>query len=153
MTAQLLQSLMKRKAFPDSAQKLELIETHISWVILTDNFAFKIKKPVQFTFLNFSSLSHRAYYCQKEVELNQRLAPEVYLGVLPIFQKKGGPVIGGSEGMIIDYAVWMKRLDSSKEMDRLLEQNAVKEESIRALAKQLAMFHLNHIPKNLSTHR
>ena len=110
MTAQLLQSLIDRKAFPDSAHKPKLIETHISWVVLTDHFAFKIKKPVHFAFLDFSSLSQRAYYCQKEVKLNQRLAPKVYLGVLPIIQKEDGPMIGGSEGTIIDYAVWMKKI-------------------------------------------
>ena len=150
MTAQLLQSLIDRKAFPDSAHEPTLIETHISWVVLTDHFAFKIKKPVHFTFLDFSSLSKRAYYCQREVTLNQRLAPKIYLGVLPIFQRQDGPVLGGSEGIIIDYAVWMKRLDSNKEMDRLLVQNEVREESIRALAKQLAAFHLNHRIKKSS---
>lgn len=147
MTAQLLQSIIDRKAFPDSAAKPELIETHISWVVLTDHYAFKIKKPVQYTFLDFSTLAKRACYCESEVRLNRRLAPHVYLGVLPIVQTREGPVLRATGGEIVDYAVWMQKLDTQKEMDRLLVHGEVGANSIRAIARQLALFHLkNRLP-------
>lgn len=141
MTRASLQTLIDRRAFPDTAEEPELIETHISWIVLTDQYAFKIKRPLQFAFLDFSTLDKRKYFCHREVLLNRRLAPETYLGTLPIRMMDNQLEIGGEEGEIVDYVVWMKKLDPNREMDHLLENGAVKEKAMIALAGQLAVFH------------
>ena len=120
------------------------METHISWVILTPAFAFKIKKPVQFPFLDFSTPELREFYCREELRLNRRLAPDMYLEVLPVYTDQDGlPVIclGGSGGAPIDYAVSMKRMDNQRQMDKLLRQNAVEPKDMEALATMLVRFH------------
>ena len=116
----------------------EMKETHISWVLLTD-YAYKIKKPVKFSFLDFSSLEKREFFCNEEVRLNRRLAPEVYLGVVQICIKDGKAVLG--KGTPIDYAVKMKKLDGACMMDRLLDAGKIDETHIRKLASMIADFH------------
>lgn len=118
----------------------ELIETHISWVILTQSFAFKIKKPIQYSFLDFSSLEKRKFYCERELELNQRLS-DVYLNVLPIKRRNKHLFLGSGEGEIIDYAVQMSRLKTTNKMDSLLLENGVNQGHIKALAEKIAHFH------------
>ena len=87
--------LCRPDAFAHPADDLQLRETHISWVILAGNYAYKIKKPVDFGFLDFSSLERRRHFCERELELNSRFAPELYLAVVPITETGAGPVIGG----------------------------------------------------------
>jgi aminoglycoside phosphotransferase family enzyme len=118
----------------------ELIETHISWVILAGPYAYKVKKPVRFDFLDFSTLAKRRYYCQRELELNQRLARQYYLQVVPVYQSGAGPTVA-APGSIIDYAVQMKRMDGARQMNRLLEQGQVTPGDMRHLAEVLAGFH------------
>lgn len=118
----------------------ELIETHISWVILTQSFAFKIKKPIQYSFLDFSSLEKRKYYCNRELELNQRLS-DIYLDVLPIKRRNKHFFLGPGKGETIDYAVRMSRLKSANKMDTLLLKNGVNQTQIKALAEKIAHFH------------
>lgn len=115
-------------------------ETHISWVILTKNMAFKIKKPVALSFLDFSELANRKIYCDREVQLNQRFS-DIYLGVLPLRQENERYTLGEGAGPIIDYAVQMKRLPSGQRMDLLLAEGGVKERHIRQLAKRIADVH------------
>ncbi|MFH0737886.1 MAG: phosphotransferase [Candidatus Micrarchaeota archaeon] len=120
-----------------------LAETHISWVLLGHDFVFKIKKPVKFSFLDFSTLEKRRFFCEEEVRLNRRLAPEVYLGVVPITAQEGGSgAVGfGGHGRVVDYAVKMARLDQNKMMDRLLAEGKISEEDVRRLAAKVAAFH------------
>jgi uncharacterized protein len=118
----------------------ELIETHISWVILAGPYAYKVKKPVRFDFLDFSTLAKRRYYCQRELALNQRLARQYYLEVLPVYQSAEGPTLA-APGNIIDYAVQMKRMDGTRQMNRLLEQGQVTPGDMWRLAEVLASFH------------
>jgi aminoglycoside phosphotransferase family enzyme len=118
-----------------------LKETHISWVILTEQYAWKIKKPLQLSFLDFSTLEKRKYYCQREVELNKRLADGMYIKTCPIFKKDGLFSFTGEEKVILDYTVLMKRMDTAREMDRLLENNQVSTQDIEKLAGQIAAFH------------
>jgi len=120
---------------------VELVETHISWVLLTPDRGYKIKKPVRFSFLNFSTLAARKYYCEREVLLNRRLTEGMYLGVDPIRQTPGGLKIGGEVGEVIDYAVVMKRMDENLLMNRLLEKDEVKVPQMHQLAEQLTRFH------------
>jgi len=120
----------------------QLVETHISWVILSPDWVYKIKKPVQFSFLDFSSLEQRHFYCERELVLNNRLTQEIYLDIVPIRQNANQQLyFGGQEGEILDYAVKMKRLDSSRQMDNLLKDNRVFSLHLDQLAQQLSRFH------------
>ncbi len=144
MTCEQIQKLVDHGLFPGQAAPAEWVETHISWVVLTSEFAFKIKKPVQFPFLDFSTAEKRKFFCREELRLNRRLAPDMYLDVLPIYLTKDGvPAISQTvhEGMPLDYAVWMKRMDNSRQMDLLLRQNAVSATDMADMARILARFH------------
>lgn len=150
MTSEQIHSIAKGGRFPGSKTPAEVIETHISWVILTPAFAFKIKKPVQFSFLDFSTLEKREFYCREELRLNRRLAPDMYLDVLPISEtKEGEPEIcranGGGEAL--DFAVAMKRMDNNRQMDNLLRQNAVTANDMEILADMLVRFHRSVVLK------
>jgi len=135
--------MMEECLFPDTCENSKLLETHISWVVLTDQFAFKIKRPVKHSFLDFSTFEKRKYFCEQEVELNSRLAPEMYIGVFPITTNMFDPGIPNEENQIIDFALQMLRMDNEKEMDKLLKDNRVKEISIKRLAEIIAKFHKN----------
>jgi len=148
MTSEQIQSIAIGSRFPGPKTSAEVVETHISWVILTPAFAFKIKKPVQFPFLDFSTLEKREFFCREELRLNRRLAPDMYLDVLPIILTKDGmPEICLTNGgeVPLDYAVSMKRMDNNRQMDKLLSQNAVTANEIEALAKMLVRFHHSSI--------
>ncbi len=141
MTDQQIRHLIDRGGLPDADPDTALVSTHISWVILTRDHAYKIKKPVHFSFLNFSSLEARRYFCEQELSLNRRLAPDMYLNIVPVYQGPDGPVLAKAEGRVIDYALRMRRLDSSRQMDQLLEQGEVVPDQIDALADQMIAFH------------
>src|SRR5690606_33165273 len=111
-------------------------ETHISWVILCDDFVYKIKKPVDYSFLNFSTLNLRKHYCEREIVLNKRLTPGVYLEVLPVREHADQISIGSGEGTIIDYTVKMNKLDIHKQMDNLLKNDGVTNTDMRNLAEK-----------------
>jgi len=142
MTIEQIQSIIDLQRFPGEKEPAELIETHISWVILTPEFVYKIKKPLKFSFLDFSTLEKREFYCREELQLNRRLAPSMYLDVLPIkLLNDGIPAIDAKDGTLLDYAVQMKRMDNSQQMDKLLLRNTVSAAHIEALAGVLARFH------------
>ena len=142
MTIDQVRYIVEHHLYPGAEQAAELVETHISWVILTRKFVFKIKKPIQLSFLDFSTKEKRAFYCREELHLNKRLAPEMYLDVLPIrLSSEGHPVIGAKDGDLIDMAIWMNRMDNSRQMDHLLHQNAVTDQDMASLAQVLAAFH------------
>ncbi len=137
--------ILERSAFPGSDKGAKLVETHISWVILTPEFAFKIKKPIQYDFLDYSTLLARKKFCQDEYRLNRRLAPDTYLGVLPIGLKDGQPCIAEGIENPMDYAVWMRREDNGRQLDVLLNAGKVKPEDLKPLAHSMAVFHRNHV--------
>ena len=118
----------------------ELIETHISSVILSGEFAYKIKKPVNFGFLDFTQLNDRKRFCEEEVRLNSRLAPEIYIATVAITGSMQNPEFEG-KGQIIDYAVKMRRFNQSSMLDRLLEQGKMEPDTIDSLADRIAGFH------------
>lgn len=121
---------------------VECIETHISRVILTPEYAYKLKKPVKWSFVDFSTLALRRFYCTEEVRLNRRLAPDLYLGVVPVARDADGhQVIGLGDLPPSDFAVWMKRMDGRRQMDRLLADDAVTDADMIDLARILAAFH------------
>ena len=119
---------------------IELIETHISWVILTGDFAYKIKKPVDFGFLNFSTLEKRHRYCEQELQLNRRLAPEIYLDVVAITGTQNKPRISAA-GDAFEYAVKMTQFPQSAQLDNMLAANELTPEHIDAIAHMVAEFH------------
>ena len=121
---------------------LQLIETHISWVILTGTFAYKIKKPVDMGFLNFSTLTLRRQACADEVRLNRRLASEIYLGVVAITGSPAQPRING-EGGEFEYAVQMLQFSPDATLDGLSNRGKLDAHQIDALAARLARFHLD----------
>ena len=143
MTKDQINKLISEGEFPEIRGQRELIETHISWVIVCDQFVYKIKKPIQYSFLDFSTLTLRKHFCEREIELNRRLTDNIYLDVQPICEWRGGLIIGSKEGTIIDYAVRMYKLDKEKQMDILLLENKVTETDIRKLAEKIAFFHKN----------
>ena len=118
-----------------------LHETHISWVILLGDDAYKIKKPVTYSFLDFSTIEKRRQACHREVLLNRRLAPWMYLGVEPICQDGQEVIIGKGRGTIIDHAVKMRRLDPARHMPVLLREGNVTKRHMQQIAEQLIIFH------------
>ena len=134
-----IKDLLSNGIFEQKPLKGQLEETHISWVILTNKHAFKIKKPVKLSFLDFSTLELRKYFCDREVVLNSRFC-DIYEKVVPLTLKDGRWYIDG-EGEVVDYAVKMQRLRSDKRMDKLLKENKVSEQDIKSLAKSISSFH------------
>lgn len=121
--------------------KPELVETHISWVIIGEEHVYKIKKPIQYSFLDFSTLAKRKYYCEREVELNKRLTANIYLDVLPVKELSGNCLIDAADGSIVDYAVRMRKVDREKQMDRLIQTNKITAAVVTRLADKIATFH------------
>ena len=113
-----LMQLIRPQAFPHPAGDIVLRETHISWVVLAGEYAYKIKKPVNFGFLDFSTLDLRHHYCEQELALNRRFAPALYLAVVEITSDQEGPRFEG-EGPTVEYAVKMRRFDESLLLDNL----------------------------------
>jgi len=116
----------------------QLLETHISWVLLAGDYAWKIKRPVNFGFVNFSSLEKRRFYCEEELRLNSRLAPDMYLDVMPVYGSPDDPQLGG-DGEPLDYAVKMRRFDQSDLLSNRLER--LTPELMDELARIVAAFH------------
>ncbi|MFW5644325.1 MAG: hypothetical protein ACOCZL_00295 [Bacteroidota bacterium] len=135
-----VKKLVEVCGLPDSCKNAEIKETHISWIILTDNYAFKIKRPVKYSFLDFSSLEQRKHFCYEELKLNRRIEPEMYVKVLPVTKNMSGEAESDD---IIEYAVQMKRLDNEKEMFRMLENDQVNEKHIDKLSEKISGFHKN----------
>jgi aminoglycoside phosphotransferase family enzyme/predicted kinase len=136
----LVQGLLEPKAYPEATERIELVQTQMSFVLLTDNYVYKVKKAVNLGYLDYTTLEKRRFFCQREVELNQRLCPEVYLGVVPI-TREGSSVIVEGKGEAIEYAVKMRRLPQQAMMDELLAGNRVTPEMITKVAQKLAAFH------------
>jgi len=118
--AELPDALLGPGAWPERVAPDELVETHISWVFLVGRSAYKVKKPVRLDFLDFSTLAGRRHYCEEELRINRRFAPELYREVVPIARTPAGLVAGGP-GEPVEYAVRMRRFERRDELDRLLD--------------------------------
>ncbi len=123
------------------ATGLELIETHISWVFLADTEVFKVKRPVNLGFLDFTTIEKRRKACEAEARLNARLAPDVYLGVVPIMRNASGIHVLSGDGEIVDWAVHMRRLPDDERADLLLEAGKLQPKQLDRLAVHIAGFH------------
>lgn len=136
----LVEALLKPEAYHHNTQKVELVQTQMSFVFLTGDYAYKVKKPVDLGYLDYTTLKNRCLFCHQELELNRRLCPEIYLEVVPIVRSKGQISIG-TEGETIEYAVKMKQLPRERMMDNLLPLNQVTVEMVVNVAEKLAVFH------------
>jgi hypothetical protein len=121
-------------------ERVDLVQTHISYVFLAGDFVYKVKKPVDLGFLDFTTLDKRRHFCQEEMRLNRRLCPGIYLDVVPVAYVEGKVAVDAT-GTVVDYAVKMKRLPEERMIGHLLERDAVTPEMVRALARRLAEFH------------
>ena len=136
----LLAAMLHPACYPHAVGRVRLIETHISWVLLTGNWAYKVKKPVDLGFVDFSTLKLRRRYCEEELRLNRRLAPAIYDSVVEIRGAPAAPRIGGS-GPVLEYAVRMREFPQSALADRMAARRALRPQMIDALARTIAEFH------------
>jgi len=145
----LIQSIQNPALFPHKIKYFKIIETHISWVLLTGIYAYKIKKPLNLGFLDFSSLEKRRYFCHEEIRLNSRLAPDIYLDVVAIRGTEDKPNLG-HEGSAIEYAVKMRQFEPDQTFDQLLVRAQLTSEHIQQTAKAIAAFHssIKHVALN-----
>lgn len=140
--ATLIRSLDDPACYDHPIGRVQRVETHISHVLLTGDFAYKIKKPLDLGFLDFSSLDKRLHACREEVRLNRRLAPEIYLGVVPITGSVAAPRLNG-DGEAIEYAVKMRQFPAEATLDLLDAQGRMTAAQVEAIAAILARFHLH----------
>src|SRR5215203_4332311 len=135
-----VRALLSPDAYPHPAGDIRLHETHISWVVLAGDYAYKVKKPVNFGFLDFSTVERRAAVCADEVRLNQRLSPDVYRGVVWVVERAEALHVG-VEGMPVEPAVQMRRLPEEGMLPAQLAAGAVDAALVRRIARRLACFH------------
>jgi len=136
---QVVEALMKPEAYDEEPDRIELVQTHISFVFLAGNLVYKVKKAVDLGFLDFTTLEKRRFFCEKELKLNKRLCGDMYLEVVPINRSDVIKIKG--EGETVEYAVKMKRMPQEKMMNKLLEQNKVDNKLVDKIAKIIADFH------------
>ncbi len=136
----LIAELSRPGAYPFAVERIEVRQTHISVVFLAGEFVYKVKKPVALGFLDFSTLEKRRHFCEEEVRLNRRLAPDVYLGVVPVVAGQRGLRFEG-EGEPCEWAVKMCRLPEQATLERRVESGQVNTALIEVLARRLAAFH------------
>lgn len=135
----LIAALIKPARYPHAAKSVQVLETHISWVLLAGRYAYKIKKPVDLGFLDFTQLSARRFFCEEEIRLNRRLAPRLYLDVVGVSGTPEHPVLGAQPA--IEYAVRMRRFAADRLMDNMLGRNSITPQHIDRLAATIARFH------------
>ncbi|MGB2696170.1 MAG: AAA family ATPase [Dehalococcoidia bacterium] len=135
-----IEALLSPDAYPHPVERVELRQTHISYVVLAGEFVYKVKKPLDFGFLDYTTLERRRHFCEEEVRLNSRLCDDTYLGVTPIVATGDGAKIGGV-GEPVEYAVKMRRLPDDGMMPGLLERGAVTSKHLGRVARSLADFH------------
>lgn len=136
-----LDLLRRPGTYPEAPTQVDAVETHMSWVFLTDTHVYKLKKPVRYPYLDFSTVEARRLDCELEVQLNRRLAADVYLGVIPLVCDAAGSLRLGGVGEPVDWLVQMRRLPAERMLDHLLRCGAVEQAKIIRLARRLARFY------------
>jgi aminoglycoside phosphotransferase family enzyme/predicted kinase len=152
MHLDVLKALHTPTTYPHSVDSVTHLETHISHIFLAGDYAYKLKKPVDFGFLNFSTLELRKHYCLREVELNTRFAPDLYLGVLALIERNGSLSLTPIEqeddsSPVIDYLVQMRRFDDSSLLIHSLQMGRLNSSHIRSLARDIAALHSGAKPR------
>lgn len=138
--ARLIECLSDQAAYPDPVGPVEVRQTHISAVFLVGDYVYKIKKPVNYGFVDFETLTKRKHYCDEEVRLNRRLAPGVYIGVVPVTRRDTRVELEG-KGEVVEWAVKMRRLPDEATLQNLLHKGEVHVEVVKRLAHRIAAFH------------
>lgn len=137
----LITALLNPEAYPEPTRTVQLIQTHISWVFITDDFAYKVKKPVDLGFLNFTTLRRRHHYLQEELILNRRLCPEIYLEVLPITAQEKQVRVGG-RGHALEYCLKMVRMPQDRMMDEVADRGELQRDHLDRIIDRLVPFYL-----------
>ncbi len=137
----IIESMTRPDFYPHRPQTVELVQTHISCVFIAGDYVYKVKKPVNFGFLDFTSLEKRKFYCDEELRLNKRLAPSIYLDVVPIVRDDLGRLSLASGQKIVDYAVRMKKLPLENMLKILLASGQADAKTMDAVAEKIARFH------------
>jgi hypothetical protein len=143
----LVEDLLKPETYPHKPQKVELVQTQMSFIFLTGEYVYKVKKPVNLGYLDYTTLEKRHFFCRQELELNRRLCADVYLAVVPITtslpgtKRRGNLLCVGGRGKTVEYAVKMKQLPQDRMMDVLLPRGEVTREMVARVAEKLADFH------------
>lgn len=146
--------LSRPDAYPHAPASVSMIETHMSFVFLADARVYKLKKPVRYPFLDFSTLAAREHNCREEVRLNRRLAPDIYLGVVALeYSSARGLSLSGplADARVVDWLVEMRRLPAERMLDRLIREDAIERAHIDRLCMVLADFYANATPSSLSS--
>jgi len=136
----LQKKLLNPEIYPDHPEKVGFLETHISLLFFTGEYVYKVKKPVDFGFLDFTTLEKRRYFCEQEVILNRRLSPAIYLGIVKITEE-GERISFNGRGVVVDYAVKMRQIPEECLMDRLLEKGRLTPEMIEVVSERLTQFY------------
>ncbi len=136
-----LRDLEKPGAYPHPCRAIELVETHASWVLLTGDYVYKLKKPVRFSFLDFSTLERREHFCREELRCNRRFAPSLYLDVVPIGRGADGSLHVGMGDPVVEWAVKMHQFPKEAQLDRLMRQVGVTVEMLFGFGRTLAAQH------------
>ncbi len=142
--------LRQPSSYPEHPDEIGVIQTHMSWVFLLERFVYKLKKPVIFEFLDFSTLERRHHDCLEEVRLNRRFARDVYLSVVPLTQDASGRLHLDGDGEPVDWLVKMRRLPQESMLDQVIAARRVKEAEVQAVSKILARFYLRADPANIT---
>jgi len=133
--------MFRPEFYPHRPEHIELIQTHISYIFLAGDYVYKVKKAVDFDFLDFTTVEKRRFYCNEELRLNRRLAPDVYLDVLKISEDEKGHIVLGKGQCVVDYAVLMKKLPRERMLQTLLQQGKIDRQAMDAVARKLSLFH------------
>lgn len=149
-TAGVVAWLHRPQAWPQPTQRVSVQETHMSWIFLTDRYAYKLKKPVRHPYLDFSTVAAREFNCLEEVRLNARLAPGVYLDVVPVMLEADGAIRLRGTGAVVDWLVQMRRLPAERELRQALRAGTADPASVREAAIRLANFYRESPPAETS---
>lgn len=136
-----LQALLSVDCYPVPAASVELIETHFAWVFMVGDYAYKMKKPVAYPLLDLRSITERHHNCLEEVRLNRRLAPDVYLGVVPLVLTNDGALRVDRQGSAVDWLVWMRRLPATSMLDRAISEKTSTPAALAEVGVLLARFY------------
>jgi len=141
VTDHLITLLCNPSVYEHEVSDISVIETHISWIILTGDYAYKIKKPIHFSFVDFSTLEKRQFYCHEEMRLNSRLAPDLYLSIVDITGDPENPSFKNT-GKTIEFAVKMRQFSQKSMLSYLSAQNLLRKQHIKDMVNEIAKFHL-----------
>lgn len=136
-----LDFMLNPSFYPHNPDRVELIQTHLSWVFLAGSLVYKVKKPVDFGFLDFTTLEKRRFFCSEEIRLNRRLCPEIYLGTVPVNRNENGAFALNGPGHTVEWAVEMKRMTDDGLMSVLIERDEIEKRDLKGIKELLIPFY------------